>query len=269
MTKTVLVTGATDGIGYETARQLAALGWRVLVHGRDVGKSAAAMRRIAQSVPDAAGAPVAGDFTRMREVVSLAADVSNQAPALDALINNAGVCESRRLITEDGLERTLAVNHFAHFLLTHHLLHALKRAPQGRIITVSSMAHSGGHIDVDDLSLAHRYTGYGAYSTSKLANILFTVALAKRLAGTRATANSLHPGVIATKLLRAGWGGGGAPPASGARTSVYLATAPEASAITGKYFADCRPATPSRAARDEQLAEALWQATERALAHFL
>jgi len=267
--KSVLVTGATDGIGYETTRQLAALGWRVLVHGRNADKAAAAVKRIAQSEAGAQAEPVVGDLARLEEVVTLAADVSRRAPALDVVINNAGVYESKRRTTDDGLEMTMAVNHFATFLLTHHLLATVKRAPHGRIVTVSSGAHSGGHVDVNDLALAHRHSGYGAYSTSKLANILFTVALAKRLADTAVTANCLHPGVIATKLLRAGFGAGGAPTASGARTSVYLATSAEVAGVTGKYFVDCKATAPSREARDERTAEALWQATERTLARFL
>ena len=269
MTKTALVTGATDGIGYETARQLAAQRWRVLVHGRNVEKAAAAAQRIAKSEAGASVEGVAGDLSKMADVVALAQSVCGKAPTLDVLLNNAGVYEPNRRLTEDALEMTMAVNHFAVFLLTHHLLDAMRQATHGRVITVSSMAHSSGRIDVGDLTLARRYTGYGAYSASKLANILFTTALAKRLTGTSVTANCLHPGVIATKLLRAGWGMGGGPVASGARTSVYLATSPEVDRITGTYFVDCRAATPSREARDERLADALWQTTERTLAPFL
>jgi NAD(P)-dependent dehydrogenase (short-subunit alcohol dehydrogenase family) len=172
----------------------------------------------------------------------------------------------RRQLTPDGLETTMAVNHFAPFLLTHHLRAAVGQAPQGRIVTVSSMAHSSGEIDPADLALAHDYSGYRAYATSKLANVLFTVALARRLAGTRVTANCLHPGVISTKLLRAGFGMGGAAVERGARTSVYLASSRDVAGISGGYFVDCAAATPSRRARDDRLAEALWEASERTLA---
>jgi NAD(P)-dependent dehydrogenase (short-subunit alcohol dehydrogenase family) len=267
--KTVLVTGATDGIGRETARELAAFGWRVLVHGRSEAKACHAVGELGGLVAKAAFEPVWGDLARMRAVVELASQVQAIAPALDVLLNNAGVFEDRRVVTEDGLERTMAVNHYAPFLLTHHLLPAVRGAAAGRIITVSSMAHSGARIAPADLTFATGYTGYAAYAASKLANILFTSALAKRLEGTGVTANCCHPGVISTKLLRAGWGMGGAPVASGARTPVYLATSPDVEQVSGKYFDNRRAVTPSPAARDAALADALWVATERTLAAFM
>jgi NAD(P)-dependent dehydrogenase (short-subunit alcohol dehydrogenase family) len=267
--KTALVTGSTDGIGLETARQLLGLGWRVLVHGRSPQRAKAAAEDLARAEAAAPVEPVWGDLSRMSEVVLLAAQVAERAPSLDVLINNAGVYEHQHRLTADGLELTMAVNHFAPFLLTHHLLPALSRAPRGRIVTVSSMAHQSGRLDLDDLTFSRRYDGYGAYATSKLANILFTVELAKRLRDSAVTANCLHPGVIATKLLRSGFGMGGAPLEQGARTSVYLATSPEVEGVSGRYYVDCRPATPSRSARDEALAARLWQESERLLAAFL
>jgi NAD(P)-dependent dehydrogenase (short-subunit alcohol dehydrogenase family) len=267
--KTVLVTGATDGIGHETARQLGALGWRVIVHGRNEAKARRAATDLAAEEKRGAYAPAWGDFSRLREVVALARQVLESAPSLDALVNNAGVSLGERTMTEDGFELTMAVNHFAHFLLTHHLLSALRAAPAGRIVTVSSMTHSSGRIDPDDLVLAGQFDGYRAYATSKLANVLFTLALARRLAGTGVTANCCHPGVISTKLLHSRFGVGGAPVARGARTSVYLASSPEVATLSGKYFDDCREATPSRAARDAKLAESLWETSERLLGAFL
>jgi NAD(P)-dependent dehydrogenase (short-subunit alcohol dehydrogenase family) len=267
--KTALVTGATDGIGLETARQLSTLGWRVLVHGRNPQRAEHALRTIAGARPDARLEPVWADLSKMSEVVLLAAQVRERAPALDVLINNAGVFEPRRHITGEGFELTMAVNHFAVFLLTHHLLSAVSRASAGRIVTVSSMAHQSGSLDLDDLSFSRRYDGYAAYSASKLANVLFTVELARRLEGSGVTANCLHPGVIATKLLRRGFGMGGAPVTEGARTSVYLATSPEVARVSARYFVDCRQATPSRSARDAALAARLWEESERLLAAFL
>lgn len=266
--KTALVTGATDGIGHETARQLGALGWHVIVHGRNETKAHDAARKLA-TANGGSYAPAWGDFSRMREVVALATQVNTLAPALDALVNNAGVSVGKRTVTADGFELTMAINHYAHFLLTRHLLEALRAAPAGRIVTVASMTHSSGRIDLGDLALANNFDGYSAYSTSKLANILFTVALARRLAGSTVTANCCHPGVISTKLLHSRFGMGGAPVERGAQTSVYLASSPQVAKITGKYFDDCREATPARTARDEKLAESLWEASERALSAHL
>jgi NAD(P)-dependent dehydrogenase (short-subunit alcohol dehydrogenase family) len=267
--KTVLVTGATDGIGRETAAELGEFGWRVLVHGRSEAKARHAVEELGKRVPKGAFEPVWGDFARMREVVALARQVQACAPALDVLLNNAGVIEEGRVVTEDGLERTMAINHYAPFLLTHHLLAAVRRAAAGRIIIVSSMVHTSARLAPADLTFATGYSGYAAYATSKLANILFTLALAKRLEGTGVTANCCHPGVISTKLLRRGWGMGGAPVASGARTPVYLATSPDVEQVSGKYFDNRRAVAPSPAARDAALAEALWLATERTLAAFM
>ena len=267
--KTALVTGATDGIGHETARQLGALGWRVIIHGRNEANAQRAVKALAGAASGGSYEPVWGDLSSMREAVELARQVLGLAPDLDVLVNNAGVSVGTRTVTEDGFELTMAVNHFAHFLLTHHLLARLRAAPAGRVVTVSSMTHSGGRIDLDDLAFGKRFDGYGAYSTSKLANVLFTVALSKRLAGSPVTANCCHPGVISTKLLHSRFGMGGAPVEQGARTSVYLASSPEVASVSGKYFDDCREVTPARAARDAQLAEALWDASERTLHAFL
>lgn len=262
---TMLVTGATDGIGRETARQLLAQGHRVLVHGRSTAKAAGAAADLGGNA-----VPVSGDLSHMREVVALANQVIGLAPRLDVLIANAGVYELKRRLTEDGFELTMAVNHFAHFLLVHRLLGALKAAPAARVVVVASMVHQSGRIDLDDLTFEDGYGAYEAYGASKLANVLFTRTLAARLARDSAvTANALHPGVIGTKLLRQGFGMGGAPVAQGAKTSVYLASAPEVHAVSGKYFVDCREATPSRLALDDRLAEDLWQASEQRLADFL
>lgn len=263
--KTILITGATDGIGRETARQLLAQGHRVLLHGRTLERA----QQTVATLNTSAAVPVHGDLAEMRQVLALVEQVHQQVSALDVLIHNAGVYEHQHHLTVDGFEMTLAVNHFAPFLLTQALLETVKASPQGRIITVSSIAHQSGRIELNDLTLARHFDGYTAYANSKLANILFTQALARRLAGTAVTANSLHPGVIDTKLLRSGFGIGGARVADGARTSVYLATADAVATLTGQYFIDSHPTQPSARARDEQLAEAFWQASVVALQPFM
>lgn len=263
--KTILVTGAADGIGFETARALLDLGHTVLVHGRHALRAEAAVEQLATAGGDAL--PVWGDFARLAEVVTLAGQVATLTHHLDVLINNAGLYAQQRSMTVDGFELTMGVNHFAPFLLTHHLLPLLAKARAARIVNVSSMTHDGAALDLDDLDLARGWSGYGAYASSKLANVLFTRALAKRLVGT--TANALHPGVIGTKLLKKAFRMQGAQVSEGARTSVYLATSPEVVAISGAYFDRCRECTVDSRARDGRLVEAFWIATQRRLAAFL
>lgn len=268
MAKTALVTGATDGIGRETARTLLSKGLRVLVHGRSRSKAEQHAHALgSDSSSDAI--PVWGDLSDMAQVAVLAEQVAGLAPKLDILINNAGVYRTRRHITADGFELTMAVNHFAVCLLTRRLLDCITAAPAGRVVTVSSMVHQGASLHLDDLTFEHGYDGYRAYGASKLANVLFTRSLAQRLSGTRTTANALHPGVIGTKLLRAAFSMQGDSVQQGARTSVYLAVSEDVAGVSGKYFVDCREAPASESARDEKLAEALWSASETLLAKFL
>ena len=267
--KSVLVTGATDGIGRATAQQLLEQDWHVLVHGRNEASATNAASDLSAAAHKGKTSPVWGDFSRMRDVVDLADQVSSCTGSLDVLVNNAGVYEKQRRITQDGFELTMAVNHFAHFLLTLKLLKTIEQAPNGRIVVVSSMTHQGAELDPSDLELSRDWNAYGAYATSKLANILFTRVLAERISDRQVTANALHPGVIGTKLLRSSYGMGGGPVEDGARTSVFLATSPEVAGITGKYFVDCVEKKPSRAARNGKLAEALWSSTENILTEFL
>ncbi len=265
----IMITGSTDGIGLETARQLLALGHEVLVHGRHATRAKEACATLLRQFPRGIVWPVWGDLSRMSEVVELAGQVTLQTPTLDVLINNAGIYAPRRTITADGFELTLAVNHFAHFLLTCHLLPNLHRATAGRIITVSSGTHHSAKLMLKDLNGELSWSSYGAYSNSKLANILFTRSLSAKLANTPITANALHPGVIGTKLLRVGFGAGGAPTTQGARTSVYLATATEVAATRGKYFVDCRETPAAPIARDVRLSQDFWHESGRLLVTFL
>jgi NAD(P)-dependent dehydrogenase (short-subunit alcohol dehydrogenase family) len=246
---THLVTGSTDGIGKQTARELSKKGITVLVHGRSEARAVQAVKDLGPGDFE----PVWGDLSSLKEVAALADRVLAKHPVLDALINNAGIFMKERKLSPDGFELTMAVNHFGPFVLTHRLLPALRAAPKARIVHVSSMAHLRGTLELDDLSFERDFQGYTAYSASKLANVLFSNELTRRLKGTHVTSNALHPGVIRTKLLATGFGAGGASLPSGAVTSVYCATSPELDGVSGEYFSDARRSEASREARDVQL----------------
>lgn len=194
----------------------------------------------------------------MAEVRRLADDVSAQVDRLDVLVNNAGVFLHERVLTNDGFESTFAVNHLATFLLTHLLLPKLELSTQGRIVTVSSIAHSRGKLDFSDLQSERYFHGYTAYATSKLANVLFAYEMARRLSKSRVTSNALHPGVISTKLLKSGFGTTGASLVQGAATSVKLAVDPALDSVSGKYFADEREQASSATSHDRQLQTRLY-----------
>jgi retinol dehydrogenase-12 len=273
---TVLVTGATGGIGLQTARVLAQMGHSVLIHGRDPRKGAAAAEQV--RVAAATGTVVRylkADFASLRQVRDLAAEVAASVPRLDVLINNAGCANIARSVTADGYETTFAVNHLAPFLLTNLLFDKLRKSAPARIVNVASRAHRNQELDFEDLMSVRNYRVMRTYGRSKLANILFTQTLAKRLAGSNVTANSLHPGLIATgigqtnPLARLAWRltvmlRGGISVADGAKTSLYLATSPDVEGLSGAYYAKCRPAqlqTRAEAVSDAA-GERLWKVSE-------
>ena len=266
--KLCVITGATSGIGLETAERLAALGAQLVLVGRDREKGAAALARLAQRPVTRPAQMLYADLSRLDEVRRIAAEIAQAAPRIDVLINNAGAIFARRAVTADGFERSFALNHLAYFLLTALLRPQLAAA--ARIVNVASEAHRGATLDFDDLETAQRYSGWTAYRRSKLCNILFTRALAKRFAGSGVTANCLHPGFVATRF---GDNNSGVfrfalslakrctaiAPQQGAATSVHLAAAQEAAGLSGLYFDKCQPREPSAAAQDDAVAERLWQ----------
>jgi NAD(P)-dependent dehydrogenase (short-subunit alcohol dehydrogenase family) len=269
--KVVLITGATAGIGFITARELALPGARVLLAGRSAQTAAEAADRIRREVPGADVEPLAADLSSQAEARKLAVEVAERTDRLDVLINNAGGIFLDRTETVDGIETTFAVNHLAPFLLTNLLLPLLRAAPSARIINVASGAHRGVAMDFDDLEGKRRYSGWKAYQRSKLANILFTRELATRLKGERVTVNSLHPGYVNTRIFRdATWKGAvmrafanvfAIAPERGAATTVHLATSPEMEGVSGGYFAKSQAAASSRAAQDDVAARRLWEAS--------
>ncbi len=275
--KTVVVTGGNSGIGFETAAALAAMGARVLVTARNADKGRAAVSAIAQRTgPEAQVQLVVFDLADLASVRQGAAEILEQAPRLDVLVNNAGLVLTERAETVDGYEATFATNHLGPFLLTNLLSDRIIASAPARIVNVASTAHNAARqgMPFDDLQSEKRYRGMRVYGQSKLANILFTLELARRLEGRGVTANSLHPGTV-----RTGYGGDGdargllgfgiklaspffLSPAKGALTSVYLASSPDVEGVSGRYFVKCKPKQPKRWAQDPEAARRLWQASE-------
>jgi NAD(P)-dependent dehydrogenase (short-subunit alcohol dehydrogenase family) len=263
----VLVTGATGGIGLETATQLARLGADVLVHGRDAGRGAAALAAVqAASGPTATPALYVADFSTSAGVRDLAVAVRRDRPLLAALVDNAGVFSPERRVTEEGLELTFAVNVVAPILLAVELLPVLRAAAPSRVIVVSSASHWTGELHWDDLQLAApgAWDALAAYDQSKLAVTMLTLELAQRLCGSAVTAVCLDPGDVATGMLALGWPElPGIPVESGAVTSVYLTSARQAGELSGVYVEDGRPVEPPAAALDPEARARLWRAVER------
>lgn len=271
--KICLVTGATLGIGRETALGVARLGWRVVIVGRDEGRT----RETARSIADESGNPhidfLIADLSSQADVRRLAEQFESKYSRLDVLINNAGAIFTKRETTIDGIEKTWALNHLAEFLLTRLLLDRLEASAPARIVNVASAAHTSGKINFVDLQGEKKYSGLKAYSQSKLANIMFTCALARRLDGKGVTANCLHPGVVAT-----GFGHNTAglvstllklarpflmTPQQGAATSIYLAVSSEVAGVSGKYFAKCKPIAAAPQCADVVAQERLWAISEQ------
>ncbi|TVQ38730.1 MAG: SDR family oxidoreductase [Spirochaetaceae bacterium] len=260
--KRILVTGSTDGIGLATAVELARQGHEVIIHGRNEERVRHATQQLWERAPEAAVEAVIGDFSSLQQVRRVAEAVLANSDRLDALINNAAVLTRERRASHDGYELTWAVNHLAPFLLTNLLLGMLKQSAPSRVINVSSMSHTSGRINFEDLNMEESYDGYEAYAASKLANIVFTYELARRTTRLGVSANALTPGVVRTKLLHV-YFSGGVSTEEGAVTCVYLAASPDVENVSGAYFSDCKRVKSSPLSHDQGLAEQLWDASSK------
>ncbi len=264
-----MITGANSGIGKATALGLAKLGATVVMVCRDRERGESALKEISQRSRNTSISLLVADLASQKSIRQLAKEFTDTHPKLYVLINNAGVFLTKRILTEDNIETTFAVNHLAPFLLTNLLLDTLKASAPSRIVTVSSDAHQGAQINFDDLQGEKHFSGFDAYHQSKLANILFTYTLAKRLNGTKLTANCLHPGAIRTNLghqnsilFHTGYRFVSlffSSPAKGSQTVTYLASSSDVEGVTGKYFVKKKERKSSPESYDEAAAKRLWQ----------
>ncbi len=273
--KTVLVTGATAGIGEVAAIELVREGASVILVGRNSEKLDATVKKIKKDTGRDAADALLADLSSQAEVRRLAEQVRLRHPRIDVLVNNAGALFAQRAETVDGIERTFALNHLAYFLLTNLLLDNLKAAGHARVVNVASEAHriAAGGMNFDDPQFKKGYAGMRAYGQSKLANILFSNELARRLEGTGVASNALHPGIVSTNFTAGNGATGwlfrrlysviGISSESGAKTTIHLAAAPEVEGITGRYFAKCKPAKPTKPAQDPAAARRLWEVSEQ------
>jgi NAD(P)-dependent dehydrogenase (short-subunit alcohol dehydrogenase family) len=271
--KVVVVTGATSGIGRIAAERLAARGARIVFIARDQGRAEHTLARLGKVGPDAAHKALIADLSKLTDTKRIGYRIAEEEPRIDVLINNAGNIFARGTVTADGLERTFSLNHMAYFVLTLMLRDRLVTSSPARIVNTASRAHQGNLLDFHDLQMEKHYRVMTAYGRSKLANILFTRELARRLAGTGVTANCLHPGFVATRFGQSEGGFFGMmvrlsmffarTPEQGAETIVYLASSPDVATATGGYFVDCREVAPSLAAQDDAAARRLWDESMR------
>lgn len=273
--KNILITGGSGGIGFATAEALAAKGANIILVARNEEKLKSAIHQIEGKTNNKNISYYTADFSSQTSIRNMADKVKNDHQKLDVLINNAGGVFPSFKLSEDGLEMTIATNHFAYFLLTNLLIDLLKKSDQARIVSVASGSHYSGKIDFESFKKDKGYFIMKAYAQSKLANVLFTAELAERLKGSQVTANCLHPGFVKTDIgnkgtqwfARAFWTALSSLAAisieNGAKTSVYLASSPEITSVSGKYFDKCREKEPAPLAKDKALQAELWRVSEQ------
>jgi NAD(P)-dependent dehydrogenase (short-subunit alcohol dehydrogenase family) len=269
--KTVVITGATSGIGEVAADRLAAKGARIVFIARDKARGEETLKHLRAIAPGAEHAAYYADLSRISEMKRVSADIAAAEPKIDVLINNAGALFNTRKLSADGLEMTFAVNHMAYFVVTNLLLPRM--AADGRVVSTSSDAHKGAKLNFDDLQSERGYSGFGVYGRSKLCNILFTRELARRIKGTGVTANCLHPGFVATRFGDASGGilsfavraakNFALTPEQGAATIIYLASSPDVAGVTGGYFVKSKIATPTKEAQNDADAKRLWDVSAK------
>lgn len=274
--KTAIITGATNGIGLVTAEALAGMGAAIVLISRNREKTAAVADQIRAKTGNASVHQIVGDLSVMHQVKHVAEEFLARHDRLDILVNNAGGIFASREVTGDGYEKTFALNHLNYFYLTKLLQDVLLRSAPARIVNVSSDAHKGGTINFDDLMGERKYSSFGAYAQSKLANVMFTYELAQRLEGSGVTANALHPGFVSTGFGRNNGGmmGMAMPivqlfalsPERGAETSIYLASSPAVAGVSGKYFAKKRAVESNKLSYDKTAQRRLWDVSERLVA---
>lgn len=271
--KTVVITGATSGIGLVAAEELAKKGARLVLVGRDKARGEHVLAKLRELAPGINHSVHYADLSRLQEMKRVAAEIAAAEPRIDVFINNAGALFNSRQITEDGLELTFALNHMSYFVMAHGLRERLVSSAPARVINTASDAHKGNQLDFNDLQSSGSYRGMKVYGRSKLCNILFTRELARRWAGTHVTVNTLHPGFVSTRF---GDQSGGLfsyvvraaklfaiSPEKGAETIVYLASSDAVTRVSGQYFYKCRVATPTKEAQDDAAAQRLWEETAK------
>ncbi len=269
--KVVLITGATSGMGRVTALALATYGATVVIHGRDADKAKEAVEEIKEETKNPAIYYLLADFEKLDDVRRMAGEFRREFHRLDVLINNAGAVFGKRQESADGIELTFQVNYLSHFLLTNMLLDMLRSSAPSRIVNISSGVHERGHIDFEDLQMTRKYSGQKAYASSKLAEVLFTYELARRLEGSGVTCNASNPGLAKTHL---GYDAGlitslskrfvdifGKSAEKSAETTIFIATSPELEKVSGKYFEDKEEAESSEMSYNDGAAKRLWEAS--------